>query len=53
MLLFALLVAASAFFTCVGLWPTHRQRLLEGWAAQRLRQRFRANVQRARLRSMS
>lgn len=58
MILFAMLVAVSAFFTCVGVWPIavplfkEREPLIESWAASRLRQRFRAGVQRARLRSI-
>jgi hypothetical protein len=52
MVLFAVLVALSAFFACMGAWPEQRQRLIDGWAAQRLRQRFRSGVQRARLRSI-
>lgn len=59
MILFAMLVALSAFFACVGLlrlapglpWVSER-RLVEGWASTRLRQQFRAGVQRARLRSI-
>ena len=58
--LFAVLVALSAFFACLGTlrlgagqaWSTHRQRLLEGWAANRLRQRYRSGIQRARLRAI-
>ena len=52
MILFAMLVALSAFFACVGAWPVHRQRLIDGWTAHRLRQRFRSGIQRARLRSI-
>jgi hypothetical protein len=53
MILFSLLVAGSAFFACMGAWPSQRRRLLDGWASQRLRHQFRARVQRARLRSMT
>jgi hypothetical protein len=52
MILFAVLVAGSAFFACLGAWPAQRQRLIDSWASHRLRQRFRSGVQRARLRSI-
>lgn len=60
MILFALLVALSAFFACLGTLrlaaaqalPSDRHRLDDGWAAQRLRLRFRSGIQRARLRSI-
>ncbi len=47
------MVAMTVFFACVGLWPAHTPRLTGGWTAQRLRQRFRAQVRRARLRTLA
>ena len=52
LLFVAALVSASVFFGCVGVWPEQRQRLIEGWSAERIRQRFRAPARRARLRSI-
>ena len=53
MLAFALLVALAVFFACLGLWPAQAQRLSGGWTADRLRQRFRGQVRRARLRTVA
>lgn len=49
---FPLLVALAVFFACLGLWPAQVQRLSSGWTADRLRQRFRGQVRRARLRTL-
>ena len=51
-LTFPALVAMAVFFACLGLWPAPVRRVSAGWTADRLRQRLRCQVRKARLRTL-